>query len=108
MGNSNTSQKGALLIQLDPQDNIAVLAQSAEAGTSIEWSGGCAVLPRALGLGHKICLSPIAAGEQVVKYGAPIGSATRDISPGEHIHLHNMQSDYLPTYHAKDGQTYDQ
>ena len=40
----------------------------------------------------------IAAGEKVLKYGAPIGSATRDIGQGEHVHLHNMRSDYLPTY----------
>jgi hypothetical protein len=33
----------------------------------------------------------------VVKYGAPIGSATRDIGPGEYVHTHNVKSDYLPT-----------
>jgi hypothetical protein len=33
----------------------------------------------------------------VIKYGAPIGSATRDIAPGEYVHTHNLKSDYLPT-----------
>lgn len=51
-----------------------------------------------LGLGHKIALRRIEAGEKVVKYGAPIGSATRRIEPGEHAHLHNLKSDYLPTW----------
>jgi hypothetical protein len=27
----------------------------------------------------------------------PIGSATRDIAVGEHVHLHNMKSDYIDT-----------
>lgn len=27
-----------------------------------------------------------------------IESATRAIEAGEHVHLHNMKSDYLPTY----------
>jgi hypothetical protein len=27
-----------------------------------------------------------------------MGSATRDIVLGEHVHLHNMKSNYLPTY----------
>ena len=33
-----------------------------------------------------------------MKYGAPIGSATAAIAAGEHVHVHNMKSDYTPTY----------
>jgi len=40
--------------------------------------------------GHKYALRPIAAGEQVVKYGMPIGHATCPIAPGEHVHVHNV------------------
>jgi hypothetical protein len=40
----------------------------------------------------------ISAGEKIFKYGAPIGSATRDICAGSTVHVHNMKSDYLPTY----------
>ena len=40
--------------------------------------------------GHKYALRPIACGENVVKYGMPIGHATRDIAPGEHVHVHNL------------------
>ena len=29
----------------------------------------------------------------MIKYGARIGTATQDIVPGEHVHLHNMRSD---------------
>mgnify|MGYP001103041182 CR=1 FL=1 len=38
-----------------------------------------------------------------MKYGAPIGRATRDIEAGEYIHTHNMASDYLPTFTLEDG-----
>ncbi|MDR1060826.1 MAG: altronate dehydratase family protein, partial [Clostridiales bacterium] len=41
-------------------------------------------------MGHKIALRPIAAGENVVKYGYPIGAATRAIAPGEWVHTHNV------------------
>jgi hypothetical protein len=27
-----------------------------------------------------------------------IGSATKDIAIGEHVHLHNMKSEYIPTF----------
>jgi hypothetical protein len=40
----------------------------------------------------------------VLKYGAPIGSATADIAPGAHVHVHNMMSDYTPTHHLLDAQ----
>jgi len=30
----------------------------------------------------------------VLKYGCPIGTATRAIAPGEHVHLHNVRSGY--------------
>ena len=40
--------------------------------------------------GHKYARRAIRAGENVVKYGMPIGHATRDIAPGEHVHVHNV------------------
>jgi altronate hydrolase len=42
--------------------------------------------------GHKVAIRRIAAGEKVVKYGYPIGVASMDISPGEHVHSHNLVS----------------
>ena len=42
----------------------------------------------------------------LLKYGVSIGSALRDIAAGEHVHLHNMQSDYLPTYTLEEGNQY--
>jgi len=54
--------------------------------------------------GHKIAMRPIPAGATVLKYGYPIGVATRDISPGEHVHSHNLTStlrdDFDPAKHA--------
>jgi len=43
--------------------------------------------------GHKYARRAIAAGESVVKYGQPIGHATRAIAPGEHVHVHNLATD---------------
>ena len=40
--------------------------------------------------GHKYARRLIKAGEDVIKYGMPIGRATRDIAPGEHVHVHNL------------------
>ncbi len=40
--------------------------------------------------GHKYALCDIGKGENIVKYGNPIGHATRDIQKGEHVHTHNV------------------
>ena len=42
--------------------------------------------------GHKYAIRPIAEGENVVKYGMPIGHAKTAIAPGEHVHTHNLAS----------------
>ena len=85
------------LLRLHTADNVlTVIAPLAEGGR-IVIGGGTIETTRAFSLGDKIASRPIAAGEKVMKYGAPIGSATRDIARGEHVHTHNLKSDYLPT-----------
>jgi hypothetical protein len=90
-------------IRLSPTDNILVLARSLNAGEEVLIGGVVHVLNTPLGLGHKIAAYHIAIGEKILKYGAPIGSAIAEIQPGEHVHLHNMKSDYLPTFTLEEG-----
>ncbi len=42
--------------------------------------------------GHKYALRDIKAGENIVKYGNPIGHAVCDIKKGEHVHTHNVKT----------------
>jgi len=93
-------------IQLSPGDNIVVLTKSVAEGSEVTIEGRVFVLPVALGLGHKVAARPIRKGDKIIKYGAPIGSATRDIAAGEHVHLHNMKSDYLPTFTLEAAHTF--
>lgn len=44
-------------------------------------------------LGHKVALAEVASGERVIKYGASIGLATRDIRAGAHVHTHNLKGE---------------
>jgi hypothetical protein len=90
-------------IRLSPTDNILVLARSLNGGEEVLIGGVVHVLNTPLGLGHKIAAHHIASGEKILKYGAPIGSAIAEIQPGEHVHLHNMKSDYLPTFTLEEG-----
>ena len=42
--------------------------------------------------GHKYALRDIKCGEDIIKYGNPIGHATCDIKAGEHVHTHTVKT----------------
>lgn len=56
--------------------------------------------------GHKYALCDIKKGENIIKYGSPIGHATEDIKKGEHVHTHNVKTNLSGnleyTYNYKD------
>ena len=56
--------------------------------------------------GHKYALIDIKKGENVIKYGSPIGHATEDIKKGDHVHTHNVKTNLKGnleyTYNYKD------
>ncbi len=78
---------------LHPDDNVATALTPLEPGTIVEAPDGRRVEVRsAIPFGHKLALVPIAKGAPVVKYGEVIGLASADIAPGEHVHVHNVES----------------
>ncbi|MBO5733907.1 MAG: altronate dehydratase [Clostridia bacterium] len=42
--------------------------------------------------GHKYAICDIKKGENIIKYGNPIGHATQDIKCGDHVHSHNVKT----------------
>lgn len=73
-------------IKLNPCDNVAVALKDVTPGD--EYLG--IKTPQAISLGHKMALSDIKSGEDIIKYGTSIGHATADIKAGEWVHAHNM------------------
>jgi hypothetical protein len=90
------------VMKIHPADNVWVAKRRIDAGESIDLNGTSVATAVAIGLGHKIAATNILKGEKVIKFGIPIGSATEDIPLGGHVHLHNLKSDYLPTYTLHD------
>lgn len=91
------------LLRLADEDNICAVRSAVRAGERIRIAGVEYPVAAEIPTGHKMAVRPIAAGEKIFKYGAPIGSATRPIQPGEYVHTHNCRSDYLPTYTRQSG-----
>ena len=90
------------LLLLDDRDNVLVAIARISAGERIAIAGSSVALRADLPIGHKLARKAVRAGEKIVKYGAPIGTATAAIAMGEPVHVHNLRSDYTPTYHLED------
>ena len=89
------------IIRLHHNDNIGVSRRHLYPGDSISISDTPVTVTEHIPVGHKVALTAIATGDKILKYGATIGSATANIDPGRHVHLHNMKSDYIAS-HTRD------
>lgn len=85
-------------ILLNPDDNVLVCRQHALEGQSITLGSQTLVLLDDVTVGHKIARIDLKPGDKVIKYGAPIGSMTLAAQKGNHVHMHNMQSDYIKSH----------
>lgn len=94
---SSPAENDPRLHRLAAEDNIRVALQELQPGERVLVDGQWILVQDRIPLGHKIAVRPIAAGEKVLKYGCPIGSAAQPIQPGQHVHTHNLRSDYLPS-----------
>jgi len=86
------------ILLLDERDNVFVVCQQLQDGESLQTQQGELVLKQAVNVGHKIAATDITVGSSIIKYGVSIGSSRTAIARGEHVHLHNMKSDYMPSY----------
>ena len=100
---STASTTDARLLTLRKEDNVCIACTIIEAGTPLVIETQTVTLNQALYVGHKVARRPILAHEKILKYGAPIGSATQDIAQGEAVHTHNMKSDYIASYTLEDA-----
>lgn len=86
----------AVALVLDTADNVATLLFDISKGeiASLKGIDGEIRASESIETGHKIAVSDIRKGKEIIKYGQKIGIATADIKPGEWVHLHNMESVY--------------
>jgi len=82
-------------IQLEHEDNVATVIIEVAKGTSItvQAPGISLELEAAddIPYCHKVALAPIRKGDNVIKYGRPIGRATCDILKGSLVGVHNIE-----------------
>jgi altronate hydrolase len=82
----------SLAIVISAEDNVATALEAIERGQAVRAGGDTVTAAEAIPRGHKIALRAIHAGDRVIKYGSPIGTASSEIAAGAHVHTHNVAS----------------
>lgn len=74
------------LKQINKNEQVTVVSSSKEVISRLQ-------AKQEIPFGHKISLIEIKKGEPVMKFGERIGTASQNISVGEYVHVHNVESD---------------
>ncbi|MEX1377494.1 MAG: altronate dehydratase family protein [Eubacteriales bacterium] len=82
----------SILLKINEIDNVALAIGSIESGDEIELNGEKISVLSDIPKAHKAAIKYIKKGENIIKYGYPIGHATADIKKGEHVHTHNLKT----------------
>ena len=80
-------------IKINDNDNVVVALRNITADEEIFGVKAVDNIDR----GHKMALVDIKEGENIIKYGYPIGHATQDIKAGEWVHSHNVKTNLSST-----------
>ena len=75
-------------IAINGDDNVAVAIRPLVAGDRV----GSVTVTEDIPPGHKVALTALEPGEQVIKYGFPIGIAIHPIAAGSWLHTHNLRT----------------
>lgn len=76
------------LFKINDKDNVAVALEELKKGEIIDNIKLLDDIP----FGHKVLLNDSKSGDNIIKYGNPIGHLTIDCKKGEHIHEHNLKT----------------
>jgi altronate hydrolase len=79
-------------IKIHPKDNVVVALTDLNKGETIEVEGRRVQLGEDIKRGHKIAVARIKEGENIIKYGFPIGHSTKEIVEGELVHTRNTKT----------------
>jgi altronate hydrolase len=77
-------------IHLHPADNVAIARVALAPGQIVSIDGVDIAVTEPVLPGHKVALSAIALGGNVIRYGNVMGRASKPIAAGQHVHNHNV------------------
>ena len=82
----------AKFIKINPSDNVAVAIENLSKGEQLNVEGTEVTLIEDVPAGHKFTLKDVAEGEDVIKYGFPIGHAKKVLKKGSWAYDENIKT----------------
>ena len=79
-------------IKINPADNVAVAIENIKAGESVCVDGCQITVNNDIPAGHKFLLKDLEKGEDVIKYGYPIGHLIKDQKKGDFVNHENIKT----------------
>ena len=79
-------------LKINPADNVVVAISDLKAGETITVDGHVITLKEDVPAGHKVTLKDFAQGENIIKYGYPIGHALTAVEQGHWINENQIKT----------------
>ena len=87
----------ATYLRINPADSVVVCLQPKKKGEIIEVDGQKIVLNQDTPAGHKVLIKDTKTGENIIKYGYPIGHAREDLKAGDWVNENNLKTNLSGT-----------
>ena len=84
-------------IKINPADSVVVCLRPFQKGETIEVDGKSVTLLQDTPAGHKVLINDAAQGDNIIKYGYPIGHAKEDLKEGQWVNENNLKTNLSGT-----------
>lgn len=87
----------ATFLKINPADSVVVCLQPKKKGDIIEIDGKQITVNQDTPAGHKVLIKDVKEGEDIIKYGYPIGHARQDLKTGDWVNENNLKTNLSGT-----------
>ena len=87
----------ASYLKINPADSVVVCLQAKKKGEIIEVDGQQITVCQDIPAGHKVLIKNVKKGENIIKYGYPIGHASKDLKAGDWVNENNLKTNLSGT-----------
>ena len=87
----------ATFLKINPADLVVVCLTEKKKGDIIHVDGHDVVLSQDTPAGHKVLIRDVHEGENIIKYGYPIGHALHDMKAGDWVNENNLKTNLKGT-----------
>ena len=87
----------ATYLKINPADSVVVCLQAKKKGEIIEVDGQQITVKQDTPAGHKVLIKDVKKGEDIIKYGYPIGHAREDLKAGDWVNENNLKTNLSGT-----------